>query len=259
MCRADRDDRRSQDVNAPTIAPKEVRSSHCCVIYDANNIATPDDTFFDSGYWRRKNALIDASTGRGTAFAFRSGEEAYVLRHYRRGGQAQKLSRDRYLWTGLARTRAWREWHLLADMWREGLPVPRPVAARVERGSLGYRADIVTQHIPHARTLIDAVRDSGLTRHQWRAVGACIRRFHDAGVYHADLNARNILIDTHDQIFLIDFDRGKRRAPHRAWQRANLQRLKRSLEKYARDPAASNYLADDFTALLDGYDAGRTT
>ena len=42
---------------------------------------------------------------------------------------------------------------------------------------------------------------------QWIAIGRCIRRFHDAGVCHADLNAHNILL-TPEQVYLIDFDRG---------------------------------------------------
>jgi 3-deoxy-D-manno-octulosonic acid kinase len=34
----------------------------------------------------------------------------------------------------------------------------------------------------------------------WRATGACIRRFHEEGVVHADLNARNILIRDSGQL-----------------------------------------------------------
>lgn len=228
------------------------------MIYDAAAIAPPDDAFFDPERWRAQGALLHTSTGRGAAFAFRCGDGEYVLRHYRRGGLIRRLSRERYLWTGLERARAWREWHLLIQMQRAGLPAPQPVAARVERGLVSYRADIVTRLIPHARTLIEALHDGGLSRQQWRAIGACIRRFHDAGICHADLNARNILLDTHDRVFLIDFDRGRRRRPRRSWQRANLLRLKRSLQKHARVATASNYLADDFVTLLAGYDGERT-
>jgi 3-deoxy-D-manno-octulosonic acid kinase len=61
-------------------------------------------------------------------------------------------------------------------------------------------------------------------------VGAEIARFHAHGVYHADLNAHNILL-TDASVWLIDFDRGELRHPARAWQQANLARLKRSLLK----------------------------
>ena len=55
-------------------------------------------------------------------------------------------------------------------------------------------------------------------------------RFHRAGVWHADLNAHNILV-AESQLYLIDFDRGERRPPDETWRIANLQRLRRSLVK----------------------------
>ncbi len=243
-------------MNHAAIDPCVVCSSGRYLIYDASAIAAPDDDFFDPAHWRSNNALLDTATGRGTTVAFRAGDAEYVLRHYLRGGWIQRLSRDRYVWTGLDSTRAWREWQLLANMWRAGLPVPQPVAARVEQGLLCYRADLVTRRIPDARTLIDTLRDATLASAQWRAIGACIRRFHDAGVFHADLNARNILLDKHAQVFLLDFDRGEQRTPAKAWQQENLTRLKRALEKCAREPAPLYYAPDNFTVLLDGYRGG---
>ena len=59
-----------------------------------------------------------------------------------------------------------------------------------------------------------------------------IRRFHNEGLDHVDLNARNILIDDRDMPWLIDLDRCRLRDPGR-WQTGNLARLERSLEKFA--------------------------
>jgi 3-deoxy-D-manno-octulosonic acid kinase len=235
------------------IDPRTLGSGGCHVIYDANAIAAPGNEFFDPAHWRKQHALLDTATGRGTTVSFRAGDADYVLRHYLRGGLIQRLSHDRYLWTGLDATRAWREWRLLADMWRAGLPVPRPVAARVERGRWWYRADLVTARIADTRTLINRLGDAALAATQWRAIGACIRRFHDAGIFHADLNARNILLDTDGQVFLLDFDRGERRPPAEAWQQGNLARLKRSLAKHAGTEPLSHYAEDDFALLLAGY------
>jgi 3-deoxy-D-manno-octulosonic acid kinase len=61
-------------------------------------------------------------------------------------------------------------------------------------------------------------------------VGALVARFHRAGIWHADLNAHNVLVAP-GQLYLIDFDRGRQRGPAETWQRANLQRLRRSLVK----------------------------
>ena len=38
----------------------------------------------------------------------------------------------------------------------------------------------------------------------WIDIGRCIRRFVDAGVHHADLNAHNVLLDSEDRVWLVD-------------------------------------------------------
>ncbi|MGH8640566.1 MAG: lipopolysaccharide kinase InaA family protein, partial [Burkholderiales bacterium] len=89
----------------------------------------------------------------------------------------------------------------------------------------------------------------------WRAVGRCIRRFHDRGVYHADLTANNILIDGAERISLIDLDRGGLRTPG-PWRAANLSRLKRSLLKICRELPADRFGPADWTALQEAYGSG---
>ncbi len=63
---------------------------------------------------------------------------------------------------------------------------------------------------------------------RWAAIGRCLRRFHDAGVQHADLNARNIMLGEQGEVWVLDFDRGRLRAPG-AWSGRVLDRLERSL------------------------------
>ena len=75
-----------------------------------------------------------------------------------------------------------------------GLPVPTPIAARYRRRGLFYRADLITQRIENSEPLAARLLKGPLSLTQWIAVGRCIRRFHDAGVCHADLNAHNILL-----------------------------------------------------------------
>jgi tRNA A-37 threonylcarbamoyl transferase component Bud32 len=103
--------------------------------------------------------------------------------------------------------------------------------------------------------LYDAVRLSNADPALWRAIGSCIRQFHDARVCHADLNAHNILIDHAQRVFLIDFDRGKRRKAG-SWRAANLARLKRSLEKITRDEPAGRFSTPKRTAIVQAYDSG---
>ncbi len=211
---------------------QQARLANSYFLYDAAVVPLPGDGFFDADRWGREGALLMTAEGRGAATVFAFGGGEYVLRHYRRGGLMARLSDDNYRWSGLAQTRPWREWFLLGEMYQQGLPVPRPVAARVVRCGLFYTADLVTQRLPQVEPFADLLMALSLPEQQWRDVGATIKRFHRAGFYHADLNARNILIDTSGKVFLIDFDKGEQRTPASSWQDENLERLRRSLLKF---------------------------
>ena len=79
-----------------------------------------------------------------------------------------------------------------------------------------------------------------------RRCGALIARMHDAGIWHADLQLRNILI-TAEGPYLIDFDGAKRMGRVPPLQRArNLLRLRRSLQK-------NGVSASIYNAVLEGY------
>jgi len=205
------------------------------LIHDADLARAPEPWMFDPEALRERGLSLGlGDDGRGRVLFFDppvsgSGGQ-WVLRHYLRGGSVARILGDRYLWTGLRRSRPWREFALTAAMRDEGLPVPRPVATRLQRTGPWYRADLVTQRIPDARSLDARLREAPLAAGGWHRIGACVRRFHDAGYCHADLNSRNILIDVCDRVWLLDWDRGCQR-PQGSWREANLARLHRDLEK----------------------------
>lgn len=222
------------------------------MLYDASRAGNATAELFDADYWYTRRAATHARAGRGLTLFIDDGMRHWVLRHYRRGGLVAALFRDRYLWTGEARTRPFREWRLLANLHAEGLPVPAPVAARYRRVGLAYRGDLITERIIDAQPLSSRLERAPVSTSVWNAIGACLRRFHDRGVCHADLNAHNILVDAHGTVWLIDFDRGRRRAPG-AWQAGNLARLRRSLDKVSRNLPAGRFGDSAWRALLDAY------
>ncbi len=225
------------------------------IVYDTALMTQPDVEWFMPAFWRARQQLIPAGEGRGGTYFLRlENDPQWVLRHYRRGGLVARLDRDRYLWTGLVRTRAWREWHLLYELYRQGLPVPRPVTAHVHRQGRFYRADLITERLP-GQSLMERLLQAPLPGAQWRAIGACLREFHAHGVYHADLNAANLMIADDGQVALIDFDRGRLRIPHIFWQRRNLARLQRSLEKLKRQRPDVRFDIQEWQLLLGGYRA----
>ncbi|MCH8544062.1 MAG: 3-deoxy-D-manno-octulosonic acid kinase [Alcanivorax sp.] len=210
---------------------------------------------FDAAYWEARQAVTGTSVGRGTTWFIRDGERHMVLRRYWRGGLFHRLLTDRYLIQPVARSRAMREFALLAHMRQLGLSVPRPCAAAMFRDSLlFYRAALIIERIPGARDLVALLQESPLAQDHWRDIGRAIGRMHQAGVYHADLNSHNILLDAQHRPWLIDFDKCRLRKPGR-WQQANLARLLRSLRKEAGKQAQWHWQESDFSALMAGYNA----
>ena len=207
--------------------------------------------WFRDRYWRERDLIVGEEPGRGAVLFVSRGEQTWALRHYRRGGAAARLTPDRYLWTGLERTRAFREWRLLRELHDGGLPVPNPVAAHVHRSGLTYRGDIITERIADTRSMAAAIAAGEMDEGTWEAVGETLRRFHDRGVDHADLNAHNVLLDRQGRVFLVDFDRGGIR-PGAGWKQRNLSRLHRSLRKISRQSGAAFGQAD-WRRLLRGY------
>ena len=225
-------------------------------LYDAESGFEIESRWFDLHYLRQQGGVTTVAQGRGETCFFSNRDNDYVLRHYRRGGAMASWLDDRYLWTGLERTRAFREWRLLAKLRQRNFPVPYPIVARVVRRSIFYRADLVTHAINNSHTLATLLMRSPLSFEQWRKIGHIIRGFHNAGVYHADLNAHNILVDSLDAVFLIDFDRGAIRTSATRWKQHNLQRLHRSLLKLKRLHSGFELHDSAFQQLLEAYREG---
>ncbi len=205
-------------------------------------------------HWFEAGAAADRrAAGRGEVTIFDTAFGTCVLRHYRRGGLVARINRDRYLWTGAARTRSFREFRLLAQLQAAGLQVPSPVAARYVRDGLHYRADLVTRRIPGAQTLAERFAGNRLDAAVAGRVGRTLAAFHAHGACHADLNAHNVLIDGSGVVWLLDFDRGRLRRPSMKWQQANLARLRRSFLKLGAGDRIGEFDADFWDPLLAAY------
>ena len=152
-------------------------------LFDADTIATAQSELFDVDFHRSEKRLEGAARGRGEAYFFSLNGGSYLLRHYRRGGWMRGVFGDRYLWGGLEATRAFCEWKLLAKLVERPLSVPRPLAARVVRQGIIYRADIITHRVQDAHSLAVILDTRSLSVEIWAAIGECIRKFHDCGVW----------------------------------------------------------------------------
>ena len=225
------------------------------ILYDPQRFTHPGVQHFDPARLPTDGAVIRAARGRGSAWFLPPlvpGGPELALRRYRRGGLVGRCVEDRYLYLGAERTRSFRELRLLAHLEDVGLPAARPVGALFERaGAATYRAALLTVRISGARPL--SMRLGQMPAELWHRLGATLGAFHAAGIFHADLNAHNILIDAEEAVHLIDFDRGEQRTPG-PWAAENIARLARSLQKLGGPDTHST----EWRVLLEGYETPRS-
>lgn len=232
------------------------KSKESQIIYDSELVGADCEKFFDREWLARHCDSCAPKRGQAVMFSYRN--RAFVYKRYHRGGLPGRLIKRSYWYRHLEETRMWREFHLLDRMRSMGLPVPRPVAARCEKlSSLTYGGELVTEKIPDSQSLTEMLSRAPLPAEAWSKVGRAVAGFHREQVFHADLNASNILLTKDGRVFLVDFDKSEIRASlsTRAAE-ANLQRLHRSLCKLRGKLPVFHFDEDGWRALRSGYDAG---
>lgn len=222
------------------------------MLYDASRLSNLDPRWFDPAHWISSGAAEGEAAGRGRTLFFKSGELRAALRHYYRGGRMARWLSDRYFFTSAAATRPFSEFALTWALYSRGLPVAAPLACRYLRRGNFYTADLITARLPGSETLDARLTREPLPLSMWIDIGRCIRRFHEVGACHADLNARNVLLVNGMSIYLIDFDRGRLRGPG-LWRDGNLVRLRRSLLKTTDRLPPGRFSDTDWYSLLAGY------
>ncbi len=228
------------------------------IIYDADMSdvkMTAWPYLFEPEFLAQQQRITATAQGRGTTWFFNWESHQLVLRRYLRGGLVGKFNTEYYLKTALKNTRPYREWRVLCELQRLRLPAPRPAAMRIVSGGLFYRADLITHQLSAVTPLCDALQQAELDAVVWEDIGHTLRRFHEHGIYHADLNCHNILLRG-SEVFVLDFDKGEIKPnslPQDSWKQKNLRRLRRSLDK-EQGLAESFYFDDSHWAHLQrGY------
>ena len=231
------------------------------LLYDPELLQSPEVSLLNQDLLKQAdNYQLITSSGRGQAWFVELAGISAVYRQYMRGGMVARLNRQTYISLNHENTRSFKEWRLLQWMLKQGLPVPRPVAASICRIPFSYspfyQAQILVERLPDVETLDYMLSQRVIEGEIWLAVGQCIRRFHNAGIYHADLNANNILLNAQSTVYLIDFDKGELREGQQEnarWKQENLLRLKRSLNKQQSIHQQYNFTEENWQVLLAAY------
>ena len=230
------------------------KTKNGAILYDKAIINQISAERFTAQGWRHAEILTGSlrSGGRGNTMFVGNVPRQFVLRHYMRGGLVGKFNRDHYVFSGEDLTRPFQEWRLLDKLSANNMNVPRPAAARFCRRGTFYTADIITVRIPDVVSLSEYIAIADRDEEFWQSVGAEIWKFHEAGVYHAHMNAYNIQIDKDGDIWMLDFDKGALKAPG-TWQQETLSRLHRSLKKVLGLDPKLHFHAGNWEQLLEGY------
>ncbi len=238
--------------NEEVVAFRDARGEGAIVFDPTALPQTPAPAWFDAAHWG-DDAHVVGSGGRGAAWFVDAPWGGMVLRRYLRGGLMARLSHDHYVWRGEASVRSFAEFRLLQILHARGLPVAQPLAAAYWRDGRRYRAAILLARILDVNSFGHRVLDDAASA-PWAASGALIARFHRAGLDHPDLNAHNLLFDDAGNGWMIDFDKACLRDPAESgWRRANLARLRRSLDKLTRGEVPSQ-IDEGFARLRTAYD-----
>ena len=201
------------------------------IVFDRQIASNPAINWFDATSYGSAANLVSGNGGRGAAWFVKTEFGDAVLRHYRRGGWAAKISDARYLWRDESSARSIHEFYFMQSLREKNLSVPKPIAAMVLRKGLFYRAAILIERIPNVQSFLECVHQQTESA-PWAALGKTIATFHKVGAQHADLNAQNILLDADLKIWLIDWDKAQFQTKAGPWCVEVLQRLQRSLMKY---------------------------
>ena len=214
--------------------------------------------------WLVSAGLVsETASGRGMVYFFEAFDEKCVLRHYFRGGMVARLTDDSFVFTGLKHTRPYRELSILSKLFKAGLNVPKPLAAKVHRKGLSYSADIITGAIEDAEELHQILIQTNLEKPIWLEIGKTIKLLHNAQVCHYDLNVKNLLLQSNmnskdidkmgqTKVFILDFDGCKERAGDN-WKIENLARFRRSLDKQSTKQDQYFFSEENWHWFTQGY------
>lgn len=178
--------------------------------------------------------------------------ERMIIKHYQHGGFFRKITRDIFF----GNLRPFRELALLEAASQKGVPVPEVIAARVDRifGPL-YKGEIAYKEIPDSANLLEYLKrlnerlvkeKISQKREIIKSLAETIKKMHTSGIYHGDLNVKNVLIQNigkEIRVYLVDFDCSKIKDSLTLRARINnLARFNRSCEKWEAPITATDKL-----------------
>jgi 3-deoxy-D-manno-octulosonic acid kinase len=133
------------------------------------------------------------------------GVGSVVVKYYTRGGLLRCMVKRRYLKWG--KTRCQIEYELLQKVRSLGVNAPEPISY-ASWGGLFYKGWLVTREIKQNQTLAElSCADEEHAHIVMKELIDQLSILIKNNIFHADLHPGNVLVDSGDRVFILDFDK----------------------------------------------------
>ena len=219
-----------------------------------------------AGFSATREPQLESSelAGRRPLLELATPSERLLVRRFTHGGLLRWLTGRRFL----DPARPFRELRLSEDLRRRGIRTPQVVAARARPASvLGWTLELISRRVENVVDLaqvLHRLRRGELARRcvvpMLVEVGHFLRRLHDEGLVHADLQPANMLVNHSAlegediELWVLDLDRSRLGPPLTISERcANLARLLRHVLRRSEEEGPS-LARTDWLRVLCGYE-----
>lgn len=172
----------------------------------------------------------NSKVGRGKVAELSINNKNIFLRKFYRGGLLSKFITNTFFHLDFCQNsfcnnyRPFLEIEILELLNNNQIPSPKPIAAFIKTKffNVFYQATIATEKIENTVNFLDLVKEYNKTPSDSlknriaeisTQVGRIANQILNLGIFHVDLHLGNVLIDSNNQVFIIDFDRAKNITP----------------------------------------------
>lgn len=128
-----------------------------------------------------------------------------AVKRYLRGGVIGNFINSLYLRGD--KTRSQSEYEQMLNVGERGVKVPEPIMY-VSKGSLFYRAWLVTRKISNSQTLAElSLADEDALQQPMQRLVEQVELLINNRILHVDLHPGNVLVNSAGEVFLVDFDK----------------------------------------------------
>ena len=104
--------------------PIHQQGEQAAIVFDTRLWQQADSVFFDPAHYGEGATPVSGKGGRGAAWFVHGPFGNAVLRHYRRGGWAAKISNSRYFWRDEASVRSIHEFRFMQSLCEKNSKTP---------------------------------------------------------------------------------------------------------------------------------------